>query len=520
MADESKEDPPPKEEDDDDDEEDGDEEAEADETAADADDGTTKKKKRKKKKKKKKKTGGAGGGGGGGPLQIKEPVEKPPHRGLKETAFTDIAAKYGQTTPEPTIPIETLFRGREYPKGEIQPHALESQTYRENSDEVRARDRIQEDLYGKVRWGSEVHRQVRNYAQSLCKPGIKLADLCRQLENKNRELVQEAGLERGIGFPTGCSLNHVAAHYTPNPGDDTVLTYDDVMKIDFGVQIEGRIIDSAFTVSFNPKFDPLLEAVKCATDEGITQSGIDVRLCDIGESIQEVMESYEVELDGTTYPVKCCRNLNGHSIGQYQIHAGKSVPIVKGGCEESIKMEEGEIYAIETFGSTGRGYVVEDMECSHYMKNFHAPHVPLRMQSSKRLLAHINKTFGTLAFCRRWLERDDGGSATIHGTSGKQTKYMGALKNLCDVVRTICLLLFVTLVMHNVFFSSLVFNFGILFFCFSPSFFFTHRNSILLVCCCCCFRNENKTKNRELFKPIHHFATSRVATRPSTNTPS
>jgi methionyl aminopeptidase len=42
------------------------------------------------------------------------------------------------------------------------------------------------------------------------------------------------------------------------------------------------------------------------------------------------MESYEVELNGTTYPVKCVRNLNGHTIGPYQIHAGKSVPIVKG----------------------------------------------------------------------------------------------------------------------------------------------------------------------------------------------
>lgn len=33
-------------------------------------------------------------------------------------------------------------------------------------------------------------------------------------------------------------------------------------------------------------------------------AGIDVRLCDIGESIQEVMESYEVELDGKTYQGK------------------------------------------------------------------------------------------------------------------------------------------------------------------------------------------------------------------------
>ena len=45
------------------------------------------------------------------------------------------------------------------------------------------------------------------------------------------------------------------------------------------------------------------------------------------------------------------RNLNGHSIAPYRIHAGKSVPIVKGG--EATRMEEGEFFAIETFGSTG-----------------------------------------------------------------------------------------------------------------------------------------------------------------------
>lgn len=37
----------------------------------------------------------------------------------------------------------------------------------------------------------------------------------------------------------------------------------------------------------------------------ITQeAGIDVRLCDIGEAIQEVMESYEVELNGKMHPGK------------------------------------------------------------------------------------------------------------------------------------------------------------------------------------------------------------------------
>lgn len=289
---------------------------------------------------------------------------------------------------------------------------------------------MQEDLYEKVRMASEVHRQVRSYAQSFIKPGIKLIDMCEQLEETNRRLMKENGLQAGIGFPTGCSLNYVAAHYTPNPGDNTVLQYGDVMKVDFGCQIDGRIIDCAWTVAFDPQFDPLLSAVKEATNTGLKTAGIDVQLCEIGEAIQEVMESHEVEINGKVYPIKCCRNLNGHSIGPYQIHAGKSVPIVKN--SDTTRMEEGEFYAIETFGSTGRGYVLEDLETSHYMKDFNAPHVPLRLPSAKKLLNHINKTFGTLAFCRRWLERDDGGSYTVNGFGGRQEHYLSGLRSLVD----------------------------------------------------------------------------------------
>jgi len=89
-------------------------------------------------------------------------------------------------------------------------------------------------------------------------------------------------------------------------------------------------------------------------------------------------------------------------IAPYHIHAGKSVPIVKG--TKEIKMEEGELYAIETFGSTGKGVVYDDVDCSHYMKNFDIGEVPIRNTKAKQLLGTINKNFGTLAFCRKWLE--------------------------------------------------------------------------------------------------------------------
>ncbi|PGH22947.1 methionine aminopeptidase, type II [Polytolypa hystricis UAMH7299] len=311
----------------------------------------------------------------------------------------------------PRVILSNLFPNNQYPEGEIVEYKDEN-NYRTTDEEKRHLDRMNNDFLTEYRYAAEVHRQVRQYAQKTITPGQTLTEICENIEDSVRALTGHPGLEEGdnllggMAFPTGVNLNHCAAHYSPNAGNKTVLEYGDVMKVDFGVHINGRIVDSAFTVAFDPMYDNLLAAVKDATNTGIKEAGIDVRMSDIGAAIQEAMESYEVEINGTTYPVKAIRNLNGHTIGQYEIHggnAGKSVPIVKGG--DQTKMEEGETYAIETFGSTGKGYVRDDMETSHYAKVPDAPNVPLRLSSAKSLLSTITKNFGTLPFCRRYLDR-------------------------------------------------------------------------------------------------------------------
>lgn len=100
-------------------------------------------------------------------------------------------------------------------------------------------------------------------------------------------MINESGLKSGLAFPTGCSINNCAAHYTPNAGDETVLGESDVVKIDYGTHVNGRIIDCAFSLTFDNKYDGLIEAVRAATEAGIREAGIDVRLCDIGETIEE-----------------------------------------------------------------------------------------------------------------------------------------------------------------------------------------------------------------------------------------
>ncbi|KAK9500138.1 hypothetical protein O3M35_001466 [Rhynocoris fuscipes] len=350
-------------------------------------------------------------------LEINDKIDDKEEDGKKKRKRNRNTKK--KANDPPSVPVSAQFPDGNFPVGfEMQYSDARTAKNRFTSEEARALERLQNDIYNEARQAAEAHRQTRQYIQRWVRPGITMIELCEELEKTARMLIGENGLKAGLAFPTGCSRNHCAAHYTPNAGDPTVLQYEDVTKIDFGTHINGRIIDCAWTLTFDTKYDKLIEAVREATNTGIKVAGIDVQLCEIGAAIQEVMESYEVEIDGKVYPVKSIRNLNGHSIAPYRIHAGKTVPIVKGG--EATVMEENEFYAIETFGSTGRGVVHDDMEVSHYMKKFDAGFVPLRIQSSKSLLNVINNNFGTLAFCKRWLDRLG------------QTRYQMALKDLCD----------------------------------------------------------------------------------------
>ncbi|KAL3435553.1 MetAP 2-2 [Aspergillus tetrazonus] len=319
-----------------------------------------------------------------------------------------------QSSP-PRVPLSQLFPQGKYPIGEVQEYQPNVEnTSRTTAEEVRykSRSHLEDDSFlNDYRKAAEVHRQVRKWTQERVKPGQGLMEIAEDIDDGVRALLGHAGLEpgdslkAGLGFPTGLSLNNVVAHYTPNPGQrDIILQSSDVMKVDFGVHINGWIVDSAFTMTFDPVYDNLLAAVKDATNTGLKTAGIDVRISDVSAAIQEAMESYEVEIGGRTFPVKAVRNITGHNIKHYQIHGGKSIPFVKN--SDQTKMEEGEIFAIETFGSTGRGYTYDDVGVYGYGKSYDAPHqVSLPLASARSLYKTINENFGTIVFCRRYLDR-------------------------------------------------------------------------------------------------------------------
>lgn len=184
-----------------------------------------------------------------------------------------------QSTP-PRVAIADLFNGQPYPQGEIVEYAVKNdnlkRTTAEETRHLAVLDDMNDDFLADYREAAEVHRQVRHHVQTIAKPGVSMSHLAQEIEDGVRALVGHPGIEPGealkggLAFPTGLCVNNIAAHWTPNPGGrEVVLQHDDVLKVDFGVHVNGRIVDSAFTVAANPVYDNLLAAVKAATNTGL-----------------------------------------------------------------------------------------------------------------------------------------------------------------------------------------------------------------------------------------------------------
>ena len=186
----------------------------------------------------------------------------------------------GQQTSLPRVALNILFPDQRYPEGEIVEYATANNNLqRTTADELHHLSlayNMDGEFLADYRKAAEVHRQVRQHVQTVAKPGVSMSQLAQEIEDGVRALTNHQGLEpgdalkAGMGFPTGLCLNNIAAHWTPNSGaKEVILQQDDVLSVDFGVHVNGRIVDSAFTVAFNPDYDNLLAAVKAATNIGL-----------------------------------------------------------------------------------------------------------------------------------------------------------------------------------------------------------------------------------------------------------
>jgi methionyl aminopeptidase len=177
-------------------------------------------------------------------------------------------------------------------------------------------------------------------------PGMKVADIVDSIEL----LITKSGAFPS--FPPNLSVNTIAAHDTAMIAETRVIPENSLVKVDFGVQIDGCLTDCARTLAFGDVPVKLIDASKEALDNAIKMAKPGVKVGDIGAVINETIEKYGF---------KPIRNLTGHQIAKGTLHAGVSIPNVKAhGLVGNKKLEEGCTYAIEPFATNGKSGVVED----------------------------------------------------------------------------------------------------------------------------------------------------------------
>lgn len=249
------------------------------------------------------------------------------------------------------------------------------------------------------RKAADCHKHVRDTIVPFIQPNIKYIELCNLVENTISTYMKDnyPNDTCGIAFPTCISENNIAAHDTAGVNDSRYLNKNSIYKIDFGTHFDGYIIDSAFSISFNPTFDPLLEVARESVDVGIKNSGVDAYIYDVSSSIQEVIESYDVDIFNKSYPLKSSRSLGGHNISRYTLHGDKLILGVPNQ-NYNDRMNLHECFAIETFPSTGTGDIKQTGTLNNYIiNNSNAINV-----TNKKVYDFI-KSFNGLPFCSRWI---------------------------------------------------------------------------------------------------------------------
>lgn len=240
-----------------------------------------------------------------------------------------------------------------------------------------------------------IARRVKKESRRWVKPGVRLVDLCDEIEGRIREL---GGLP---AFPCNIGLNEVAAHFTPPPGFKGEVPSDALVKMDLGVHVDGCIVDTAFTIPLSPGDREIVEAAESSLGKASSVLKSGIRISQIGEAVENIVKSKGYRV---------IRNLTGHQMDRFNLHAGLSIPNLKTFSVEKLKKDM--VVAIEPFVTLADGAGEVEESSQVYIYRFKQFPFDYKGRFSNEI-RRLQSSFRTLPFCERWVStlfRESGGS--------------------------------------------------------------------------------------------------------------
>jgi methionyl aminopeptidase len=234
----------------------------------------------------------------------------------------------------------------------------------------------------------EIHSEACEIAREQIDVGVSHLDVAQSVES---HILEKAGL----AFPINISINEEAAHRTPEKSDEEEFTDDDLVCVDIGVHVDGYVADGAFTVDLSDDKSDLVSSTTDALTEAVSmvEQGTDVR--DIGERVEEVLQNNGYE------PIE---NLRGHGLSRFEAHDDPKIPNIAG--ESSYKLQEGDVIAIEPFGSTIERTVKRQSRTNIF--ELEEKNARIRGRRARSIHDEIEENYPDFPFADRWLGNDSG----------------------------------------------------------------------------------------------------------------
>ncbi|MDR0887861.1 MAG: type II methionyl aminopeptidase [Candidatus Methanoplasma sp.] len=235
----------------------------------------------------------------------------------------------------------------------------------------------------KLRKAGDVAAKARDIGLGLVKAGAKFYDVAEEVEG----YIRSHGC--GLAFPCNLSRNEIAAHYTPATDDKSVFEIGDVVKVDCGAELDGYVGDTAGTVEVGTNnYRNLIDSSRRARNSVAEFMGAGTQIGDIGRVV-------EMTITGAGFqPI---RNLCGHQIKPYNLHAGVSIPNYDDG--DKTKIELGSIIAVEPFATTGVGRIKNNAPWGGIVRLLRER--PLADPKAQEFLEYVKGEFKTFPFCAR-----------------------------------------------------------------------------------------------------------------------
>jgi methionyl aminopeptidase len=216
-------------------------------------------------------------------------------------------------------------------------------------------------------------------------------------------------------FPSTIAVNELAAHYTTDHSviapegweREMVFEKGDLVKLDIGVHINGHIGDNALTIEVgnSAKHTEQIKAAKESRDAAVEMLHPGTPWYKVGAA------AAQPSIDAGFQPI---RNLCGHQLKPWELHAGISVPSYACGPDNAGfkgTVEEGSVYAIEPFNTTGSSGMIKNIGI-HNSSNIYRVtgkvswRKALARKQLKPLGAQLARTleerYSTLPFAERW----------------------------------------------------------------------------------------------------------------------